>query len=266
LRRPEPARDMKLAGSSASFDAALAAGDLTQLEWLDLCARELALDGVVFEARHFPRTDDEYLAQLKKMAADLGLSVAGLGCDALLASGASGDTEGAEGWLEIAAALGAPLVVSRAPALQTADGPAAWNDVVAAAKAAARAAKRTNVTVAVRNAPATLCAGGSELKRLAKDVDSAWLRFALDVAALDPPEPTEALLPKTVAAAHISRSIDALGADESDVGAVFRALGDFRAFLVVDYLGPTVESERLARLYHWLRRMVAKETLAREGE
>lgn len=254
---------MKLAGSSASFDGAIAARGLTQLEWLDLCARDLALDGVVFEARHFPRTDADYLAQLKKMATDLGLTVAALSCDSLLA-GAPDTEPPAERWLGVASALGAPIALTRTPR-STADDPHAWSALVSAGKAAAGAAKDLNVTIGVRNAGGTLCASGADLRRLAKDIDSSWVRFALDVAALDPPEPLDAALPKTVVATHDSRSLDPLGADEADLGGVLRTLGDFRGFLVVDFVGAGVESEPLARLFHWARSVLAKETVAREG-
>src|SRR5579875_1501161 len=67
---------MKLACTSGAFHAVIESGGLTQLEFLDFCAREAACDGIVFDVRHFPRTDDEYLAQLKKMATDRGLTVA----------------------------------------------------------------------------------------------------------------------------------------------------------------------------------------------
>ena len=99
---------MKFASSSGSFAGAIASGDLTQLEWLDLCAAELELDGVLFDARHFPRTDADYFAQLKKTAVDLGLTVAGLAFEGLL--------DDAAAWLEAAVALGAPLLVVQAPA------------------------------------------------------------------------------------------------------------------------------------------------------
>jgi hypothetical protein len=254
---------MKLAGSSASFETAIAARDLTQLEWLDLAARELALDGVVFDARHFPRLDDEYLAQLKKMATDLGLTVAGLSCDAILAD-AEDAADDAERWLAVAAQLAAPLVLSRTP--PAADQAGAWNDLAAAAKTASRVAKRLNVTVAVRNAPGTLCSGAADLKRLAKDVDSAWLRFALDARALDPPEPPEPLIPKTVVAAHATRSLDALESDEPDLGGVLPTLGDFRGFLVVDYLGEPAAPERVAGVYARLRGSIARQTLALASE
>src|SRR5579863_9211938 len=74
----EPPTPMKLACASSSFHRDIERGELTQLEFLDLCARELACDGVVLDVRHFPRTDDDYLAQIKKMATDRGLSIAAL--------------------------------------------------------------------------------------------------------------------------------------------------------------------------------------------
>src|SRR5271165_4352553 len=95
---PKDGRSMKLAVSSASFAADLASGALTQLEWLDLCAAELEADGVLFDLRHFPRLDDQYVAQVKKTAVDLGLTVAGL---------AVAGVEESEGGLALALALGA---------------------------------------------------------------------------------------------------------------------------------------------------------------
>ena len=71
---------MKLACASGALNREIESGELTQLEFLDLCARDLASDGVVLDVRHFPRTDGDYLAQLKKMAADRGLDIA-LGAD-----------------------------------------------------------------------------------------------------------------------------------------------------------------------------------------
>ena len=46
---------MKLACASGAFDREIESGELTQLEFLDLCARELDCDGVVLDVRHFPR-------------------------------------------------------------------------------------------------------------------------------------------------------------------------------------------------------------------
>ncbi len=245
---------MKLASSSASFDAALAAGALTQLEWLDLCARELDLDGIAFDARHFPRADDDYLAQLKKLAVDLGLTVAGLACDVLAAAAGPEDERVGTAWLEAARTLGAPLLVSGVPAANP-DDPAGWNDLVAAAKAAALVAKRCNVVLAIRNAPRTLCASVADLKQLGKEVDSSWLRYAVDAAALDPPEPVATLLPRTVVAVH------AAGGDTAD-GAL-AALAGFRGFLVIDRAVAENDPAPLARTISAARRALATAILAR---
>jgi len=233
---------MKLASSSVSFEAPIAGGELTQLEWLDLCATQLALDGIVFEARHFPRTDADYVAQLKKMAADLGLTVAALACDAILAARTEEPDEAAAFWFEVAWGLGAPLVVTRAPA--GGDDPLAWGALVAAGRAAARAAKQRNVILAVRNAPGTLCAAPADLKQLTKEVDGSWLRFALDVATFEPAEPPDPLLPRAVIATHTLAGEPA--DDAAGLRTVIASLGTFRPFLVVDAPAQPGGAERLA--------------------
>jgi hypothetical protein len=217
---------MKVACSSASFARALADGTLTQLEWLDLSANELEVDGVVFESLHFPRSDDEYLAQLKKLAVDLGLTIAGLGADDVLAGEA-------ERCIAAATALGAPLVVARAAAAS--DDPAAWSALVDGARAAASEGKRRNVTVAVRNAPGTLCAGASELKRLAKDVDSAWLRFAPDPSAFGALDSSAGIVAKAVLCAYTIADLERFAtAADSAAPTLVRALHRFRGFVLLD--------------------------------
>src|SRR5271165_6612106 len=123
---------MKIACSSASFDDAIAAGKLTQFEWLDVCANELEVDVVVFDAAHFPRWDGEYLAQLRKACVDLGLTIAAL-------APLDFPAENAREILDRALTLGAPLLVVRAPAAST--DPEAWGRFAGEAKAASKLAK-----------------------------------------------------------------------------------------------------------------------------
>lgn len=88
----------------------LAAGDLTQLEWVDLCAHELMLDGVEFAGAHFPRVDDDYLAQLKKLCVDRCLTVAAYYHDTPFDStDADKNIQKLARSIDIASALGAPL-------------------------------------------------------------------------------------------------------------------------------------------------------------
>ncbi len=181
---------MKLACSSTAFDELLRSGELTQLEWIDLCAHDVAADGLVFDVRHFPRTDADYLAQLKKMAVDLGLTVAALRDEAFFGA----ERSGMESSLDIAAVLGAPLLSAVLPAQTAVD----WNGVRASLSRATSLAKRFNITLAVRNAAGTFAASTLDMKRISKEADSAWLRYAPEFAAFDAASDPAALLAKIV--------------------------------------------------------------------
>lgn len=181
---------MKLACSSGAFDRQIERGDLTQLEFLDFCARELACDGVVLDVRHFPRGDDDYLAQVKKMATDRGLSIAALADATFFAS----DKVRIEETLRHAVALGAPVIAG--PLAREIDCP--WSDQLARLGVATSQAKAANVTLAVRNAAGTFAAGVQDCKRVAKEADSAWLRFGPEPQALDAASDPAALAPNTV--------------------------------------------------------------------
>lgn len=177
---------MKIAVSSSSFAQPFAAGALTQLEWLERTASELDADGVVFDIAHFPRVDDEYVAQLKKVCVDLGLTAVALDAPGLFdpaAPASAGATA-----ISLAVALGAGLV--RTTAGRPGDVPAeSFRATIAAARTVIREAKRANVTIVLSPASGTLVADAADARHVLKDVDSAWLRLALDVD-----EPRDALV------------------------------------------------------------------------
>ena len=171
---------MKVAISSTSFAQLLDARDLTQLEWLESCASQLGADGVVFDHRHFARTDSEYIAQLKKVTIDLGLVPLAVAEPRLFdATVDAGERLRA---VELAAQVGAFFVIASLPASGDVP-PAAFVAAVGAAKAAVRAAKAVNVTLLVETAPASLAPDVPALRHFIKDVDSAWLRYALPAGA-----------------------------------------------------------------------------------
>jgi hypothetical protein len=181
---------VKLACTSAAFAGAIDRGDLTQLEFLDHAARALRCDGVVLDVRQFPRTDDDYLAQVKKMAADLGLSIAAMS-DAEFLYKANVEMHRSLG---LATAIGAPLLASPLAA-ETAFS---WSAQLAKLNDATSAAKAANVTLAVRNAPGTFAASSHDCKRVAKEADSAWLRFGPEPAAFDGASDISAVVAKSV--------------------------------------------------------------------
>jgi hypothetical protein len=212
---------MKFAIAGSAFSAALDRGDLTQLEFIDGAARELRCDGVVLDVRHFPRTDDDYLAQIKKMAADLGLCIAALENSAFFTAG----DDVMQTQLEWALRVGAPLFTGTLAA----ETVIPWSEQLARLNAATSFAKAANVTLAVRNAPATFAATSHDCKRVSKEADSAWLRFALDPAAFDPASEWTALLGKTV-----------LGHEEIDAAPQLERWAGFGGFVALSQAAGTM--------------------------
>lgn len=162
----------------------LQSGALTQLEWIDLCAAGLRVDGVEFGAAHFPRTDGDYLAQLKKLCVDRGLTPASVFVDLPFGQGdVDPQTNELNGWIQRAVALGAPLVHLSCGAAQGSPG-VAWRELVRALKLASISAKASNVTLALAAKDRTLVATPADAKRVLKECDSAWLRLAFTTAQL----------------------------------------------------------------------------------
>jgi hypothetical protein len=243
---------MKIATSSMSFDRSLKNGELTQLEWLDWCATAIPADGVVLDTRHFPRVDADYLAQVKKLAADLGLTIAAVRRDDLFDEPAPA--------FEIAGAVGAPLVLTQGRAVT--EHPEAWAAFVSDAAQAAREAKRANIPIAVRAAAGTLASDAAALKRLAKDVDSSWLRYAIDPGTPDASDPLHGIVARSIIAVHESLELDPFGADvHADISGALRGLGSFRGFFALDYLGEGDVRSHVSTQLTWLRTMLAKETI-----
>jgi sugar phosphate isomerase/epimerase len=211
---------MKLAVTSSAFHRSLESGDLTQLEFLDLCARDLACDGVVLDVRHFPRTDGDYLAQVKKMAADRGLGIAALADASFFAANETAMRSS----VDLAVALGAPLLASPLP--PETGGP--WIEQLERLGTATSLAKRANVTLALRNAAGTFAATAHDCKRVSKETDSAWLRFGLDPRAFDAASEPTALAPNAVL---LWSDIDA-AADA--IAGTIAAFASFRGHLTLD--------------------------------
>jgi hypothetical protein len=212
---------MKLACASSSVHRDIERGELTQLEFLDLCARKLACDGVVLDVRHFPRIDDDYLAQVKKMTTDRGLCIAALADWPFFSS----DTQHMADVLDRALALGAPLV---AGALAR-EVDSTWSEQLGRVGDATSLAKARNVTLALRNAPGTFAATTHDCKRVAKEADSAWLRFGPEPQRFDAASDPRALALNTVLLWS-----DAATQNERAIEETIAEFADFRGYLVVD--------------------------------
>jgi len=192
---------MKICCCSRSYARALQSGDLTQLEWVDRCAR-LALDGVDLASAHFPRVDSDYLAQIRKLCVDRGLTIAAVTFDGELGGDADIDAQASlvEQWIERAAELGAPLL--RVACGESMGSPGvAWRELIRGLKTVTHAAKSKNVTLALEPRARSLVASPPDCRRALKEADSAWLRLAQPVtAALAPSEDGVALFDEIVIA------------------------------------------------------------------
>lgn len=240
----EPPTPMKLACASGAFDRAIRSNELTQLEFLELCAHQLACDGVVLDARHFPRGDDDYLAQIKKLAADWGLSIAALN-EARFFSAAPEEMEAS---LVRARTLGAPLLA--APLGRLFDG--SWSDQLERLNAATSLAKVYNITLAVRNAPDTFAVGTHDYRRVAKEADSAWLRYGPELEGLEPGSDVSSLRGNTVLLWS-----DAATQNERSMRAVATTFQSFLGFLVLDDREGAARTEVIAAGIRQWRIMLA---------
>lgn len=223
---------VKLAIASSACSGAIDRGDLTQLEFIDAAARELRADGVVLDVRHFPRTDGDYLAQIKKMAVDLGLCVAALESEDFFRL----DERAMRDQLGWASGAGAPLLTARVAA-ETA---MPWSEQLARIGVATGLAKAANVTLAVRNAAGTFAASAHDCKRVSKEADSAWLRFALEPAAFDAASEWTPLLERTV-----------LGWEDASSQPHYERWGDFNGFVTLGGSGATAIVEMNEAMRRW---------------
>jgi len=238
---------MRLCCSTASYRRAIESGQLTQLEWVDRCARELAVDGIEFDARFFPRTDDDYLAQLKKLCADRCLTVAGatsivsLGGDDVEAT-----IEAFVPWIDRAIALGAPLLRFECGGASGTPG-IGWREFVRALNHVCTIAKQRNVTLALQaGASGSLVTTPADVRRAFKECDSAWLRLAMRAQDLTGAAGVDwlELLDETVIV--ITES-----GDPSEIAALRRT--GYRGFISLCYAGEREEAEAVPAIFVAMR-------------
>jgi sugar phosphate isomerase/epimerase len=272
---------VKLGCSSWSYHAAFRARRIDQQGWLRLCAEEMELDGVELVDLHFPTTDPLYLRDIKKLCADLQLTIGGIAVSNDFGRDDRRELEAAKvkQWCDVAAYLGAPIVrvfagwvppqrLEERPgrivgAFRRVFGPPKvdprrlWSDVTATLRSCADYASGRGVVLALQNNRSDGIVGAAaQLTQCVHDVGSPWLRICLDPADFGPAQHLDAALPHIV---QVHARMRDVGPDGGDAQirwlGVLQALklGRYRGFVMLDYEGVEEPETAVPRAATYLR-------------
>lgn len=277
---------MKLACSSWSFEQVIAAGQMDQGEWLRFCAEELALDGVELLDRHFPTTDIAYLREIKKLCADLYLTVCGASVSNDFGRPEAGERqqeiERVRAWVDIAQFLGAPDLrvfagwvpveqrreqgrglgglVGRLLRREGAARRRFWAEMVSCLRECAAYAEEKGVVLGLENHDGNgLVTTADEVERCLREVSSPWLRHTLDTGNYGDLASIERTLPRTVHVHAKLYDVDEEGRDRRlDWERIMRILtdGGYRGFLSIEYEGAEDPRTALPRAVGYLRKLM----------
>jgi len=241
---------MRTSCSSWSYHRTFRARKIDQLGWIQECAK-LEFDGVELLSNHFPKTDRQYMIELKKACADhyLDISLISAGGHLTVDDDAQREKEvqGIKKWVEIAEFMGAPGVrfFCGSGKELAAGGPGLYEKVKDAMCAIASFGAERGIIMALENHGGTTA---DQLLSFIKDVNSPWLKFTLDTGNFPPvsqvgPETYESIEKCAPYAAIVHAKFFNVQADGRDrdfdwskIHAILKKTG-FRGFLSVEYEG-----------------------------
>ena len=260
---------MQTSCSSWSYHRTIAAGKMDQLAWVRECAN-LELDGVELLSNHFPKTDRDYLIELKKTCADNYLTIAmvSAGGHLTVADDAQreNEIEKIKKWVEVAEFMGAPRVrffCGNGAELE-AGGRELYEKVKNAMQKIAQAGAERGIVMALENHGNTTA---KQLLSLLKDVNSPWLKFTLDTGNYPPasqvgPDTYKSIKKCAPHAAIVHAkffNVEPDGRDRDfDLLRIRRVLNKagFKGFLSVEYEGEDAnEVEVMRRIAGFLKKL-----------
>lgn len=185
---------MRLGCNFWCYNRDFRAGKLTQLQWIEKCAKKFRLDGVEILDYGFPAEElvnkmpkEAYLKKLKKLCADLQL-------DIYMVSAANNfgqadekklraEIDYVKGWIDVGFYLGAPLVrcFSGHPD-KKGDFEGGWKPFIVAMKECVKHAESKGIVMALENhgGETGLVYSSVQVIRMMKEVNSPWLKLCLD--------------------------------------------------------------------------------------
>ncbi|MDP9238351.1 MAG: sugar phosphate isomerase/epimerase [Chloroflexota bacterium] len=271
---------MKLGCSSSSYGSSFAEGRLDLDEWLRVCAEDLELDGVELLDAHFAATDPMYLRAIKKLCADLQLTISAIAVTSDFGADdhRAREREKVKQWCDIAAIIGAPVVRVFAGwiPVKRSEVPAGrlirafrrvfgepppnarriWSDVTAALRDCADYAAERGVVLGLQNQRGSLASTPAQVAQLVHGVGSPWMRICVDPAGFGSTAGVDALLTQAVQAHAHLRDVQEDGSDAPVVWPELLRLlrlGHFRGFLHIDYDGSEAPETAVPRAVVYLR-------------
>lgn len=256
---------MKLGCSSQSFDEAFQQQKLDLLSWVDYCATGLRLDGIEIEDKHFPSTSPDFLRGLRRQAATrhLTLSSVTIGNNFGLPTREEREAQLAylRQWLEVARALGSPLLRIFAGWPRPAGDERRWDEMIDCLKQSCVYAEQTGVLLSLENHNhGGFVRVAEDALRIFEQVGSDWLRLNLDTGNyLDGLRSIELTTPWAV---HVHAKLHDVAADGSErtlnYGEILAILkrANYRGFVSLEYEGGEDAFQVLPRAVAYFRQLL----------
>jgi sugar phosphate isomerase/epimerase len=253
---------MKLGCICGCFNRAFDAGQMSQLTFLERCARDLGVAGAELQDIHFPETRPRYLAALRRAAGDLGLALIGIGVHNDFGRAEStwrqSEIVKVKQWIEVAAEIGAGhvRVFAGHPEGSITER---WPAMLAALREVAAYAGEAGVRLVLENEAGFTPDAATHL-RIVREVGHPALQPLLDTGNY--PDGWRSVLETAPHAVHVHAkfwSVDAAGAEPGmDYPALVGGLRrrGYAGWISFEYEGAEDEATAIPRAFGYLRRLV----------
>ena len=275
---------MKLGCMSLSYKDEFGSGQLT-LEGFIERAYELGLDGIDIHTRAFASTEPDYLRAIRMQALKRGIALSYIGVSSNFGKPQEqleGEVATAKEWIDVAAAMGIPLVRVFAAWIPEGDTEeAVWARMIPCLKEVAAHGEKKGVVVGLHNHNhGCVTRTGKDVRRIITQVDNPYFSHILDTGQYvgspgasgargqeDPSLNFYGSIEETAPlAVHVRCKIYRIQSGVEawlDYPRIFKILRgvDFNGWLSIVYEGQDVEAEATAvpKAVSYLRQLMAEE-------
>lgn len=255
---------MKLGCCSWSHHRTFESGAMNIFDWMNHCADELRVGGIEITDGHLHETADDYLAEVKRVACELHLTISAVTVSNDFGKSEEKDITAAlervERVIKITHLLGSPILRVFAGWPDT-NKKEQWDAMVRCMKISCLLAERDGITLAVENHNhGGFIQTAADVEKLFTDVDSPWLRLNLDTNNYIDGYPS---IEQTVRhAVQVHAKMLKVGPDGSEANLDYPKIiallreNNYRGFVSIEYEGEEDELTAVARGVNYLRRLI----------